>query len=261
MPLQGTSNADYHADRTYLSSSGLKLILKNPLEFYSQYILGNKQEMKNQGALDLGTAAHTMILEPHLADSIVEYKGSVRRGAAWELFKGENQGKLILPTADMERLKLMVDAFHNCEAAELLMHNMDTEYTMCSEIGGVKVKCRADAISIDRGIICDIKTTGYASGLDVFKQTVEGLSYGLSAALYSMIAEQLFGRPFDFYFVVLSKSDFGCKIYKTSKSTMLKGISDVYLSLVRYKQHSLTNNWNPIILNTDEVDNDKIEEV
>lgn len=255
------SNEEYHANSTHLSSSQLKMVLKDPMQYYKKYILKEKQTETNGNHFVLGSVCHLLSLEPHLADSIVEYKGSVRRGAAWELFKGENQGKLILPTADMERVTLMMKSLQDCEPAEIMFHNTLKEHTMVATLNGIPVKARADAINIEQGIIIDLKTTAFASGLDVFKQTVEGLSYDLSAALYSMIAEQLFGRPFDFYFVVLSKTDFGCKIYKTSKSTMLKGISDVHLSLERYKQHTLTNDWSPVILNTDEADNNEIEEV
>ena len=40
------TNEEYHADREYISSSGLKLILKDPDEYYRQYVLDEKSESK-----------------------------------------------------------------------------------------------------------------------------------------------------------------------------------------------------------------------
>ena len=34
------SNDDYHNDREFVSSSGLKLMLKDPRKFYKNYVLG-----------------------------------------------------------------------------------------------------------------------------------------------------------------------------------------------------------------------------
>jgi len=65
---KGISNTKYHADRTRISSSGLKAMLNTPRIFYNRYILNTKLPQKNQTALDIGSYTHGAILEPELLD-------------------------------------------------------------------------------------------------------------------------------------------------------------------------------------------------
>lgn len=247
------SNKDYHSDREYLSSSGIKLLHSDPEEFHRQYILGEKTESSNQTALDFGTAAHTMILEPHLFnDQVLEYTGGSRRTNDFRDFKAAHPEKLIFLPHEMEKLSALKAAFQNHPQKGLLENSL-YEHTLCSEISGVKVKCRADSICPERGIITDIKTTSYASGLSQFKETLQRSHYEISAALYCIIAEQIYGKPFSFYFIVLSKDDLQCHIYKTSFETLELGKSRTKAALEFFKQAKLTNEWKQEILETEDI--------
>lgn len=246
---ENISNKEYHDDREFLSSSALKLLHKDPQAFYKRYMLGEREEVSNQAALDFGTAAHLMLLEPHLYDTdVVVFPGAVRRGKEFDKFKAENEGKLILTNADYMKLTELHNAFIHHPAGPPLLDSCLFEHTMCGILEDMKFKVRADAISIDGGYIVDVKTTAYAGGIEAFRSTLESLYYDLSAALYCEIAKQIYNKPFDFYYIVLSKNDLSCNIYKTSKSTFSIGYERMYEAIKIYKKCLLTNVWEHEIL-------------
>lgn len=217
-------NQDYHADLTYISSSGLKMVLKTPQAYYNRYILKIPEEIQNKDNLNFGTLAHLMILEPHFFDAAyVEWAGLRKSGKLFKEFKAHYPDKIILNTFELDKLKSLKEAYENHEGAVELITGCEFEFTICSEIDGIKVKARADAINVLGGFICDVKTTSYASDSDTFSDTIQKYEYDLSAALYCKIAEQIYGKPFDFYYIILSKSDLKCNIYKASPIEMSVG--------------------------------------
>lgn len=243
------TNEEYHADRQYISSSGLKTVLKDPREYYKKYILGEAEESNNPNFL-FGTVAHLRLLEPHLYDGAVTVWKGQRRGAAYDEFK-RSTDKIIITDAEAMKLDVLESAFRSHPNSNLL-DNCEFEHTMVSELAGVAVKARADAINVSGGFIVDVKTTGYVGELDVFKSTVAGLDYDLSAALYCSIAKQIYNRDFDFYFIVLSKNDLSCRVYKLSSATASIGHTKLTKSLEIYKACILTNIWSHDILSEDD---------
>lgn len=243
--LNSVSNAVYHGDTEYLSSSVLKKLLKDPAEYEREYIKGIKPEKKQSNALDEGTLTHAVILEPETVNKDFQfYPGAIKAGAEYQKWLSESDPKKpIFSTPQKERVNGLVAAYKKHPSASTYIDGAEVEYTICAEIAGVKVKVRFDATKTDQGFISDIKTTGYPGDLDSFRQTVKDLDYGLSAALYTMVAEQHFGRPFDFYFIVLSKKDFTCHIYKASEKTLEEGRRNVLKALQLYKECKATGVW------------------
>ena len=244
--LNKCSNADYHADTDYLSSSVLKKLLKDPSEYEREYILGIKPPKKQSNALDEGSLTHAVILEPELvAQDFNFYSGAIKKGAEYTAWLSTVDPNLpIISAPQKARVDGLVAAYRNHPIAPSLMENAEVEYTVCATIAGVKVKARSDITQLEKGIISDIKTTGYPGNHESFSQTVKDLDYGLSAALYTMVAEAHFGRPFDFYFIVLSKIEpYSCNVYKTSKETLEKGRRQVFEALELYKQCKASGVW------------------
>jgi len=250
---ENVPNKEYHADRTYLSSSVLKVILEDLAEYKRQYIDGGARTApSNQAALDEGSYAHSMILEPHLLDKdYAIFPGPIKKGKEWDAFKENVSPHVTIISAPQKaRLNSLLKAYEVRAEAVELMQGTKVEHTLCVELDGVRIKVRADAIK--PGTIIDIKTTGYPGSADQFKQTVQQLNYQLSGALYSMAYEQHFGQPFDFYFIVLSKRDYNCEIYKLGKDSMAQGRSMVKEALRKYKKALDSGLW---IEHTEEVEN------
>lgn len=236
------SNKDYHDDREYISSSGLKLLLKDPKEFHKKYILG-EAENKNSSAFEEGSYAHSLILEPEKVESEYRFfEGFRKAGKEWEQFKEDNKGFQILSKAQKIRTEELVEAYHRMPVAKKLIEPCQSELTCCVEIDGVKIKVRADAINIDAGYIADVKTTGYASDATSFANTCKQFGYELSGALYCLAFSQVLNKNLDFYFVVLSKQDQTCDVYKLSRDSMNSGVEQVRKAIQLYK-HYTQNGW------------------
>lgn len=239
----GLTNAEYHAEKEHLSSSNLKTLLKSPAAFYDEKILGNKKSMSSS-ALDLGSYVHTLILEPNQVEAeYAKYTGWRRQGADFEKFKAENPNKIILSEPIMhtgQRLAKSVDA---CPPALELLQGGMPELSLATTMFDVPVKMRADYINSAEGYILDVKTTRWPSGVDTFRRTVKDLGYELSAALYCDIAYRVYGKVFDFYWLVVSKSDFETQVYRASTHTLSEGSALVNKALITYKKCLEAGKW------------------
>lgn len=234
------SNEDYHAGRTFSSSSALKLILKNPREYHRKYVM-NEQDSMSSDALSMGSYVHTRILEPHLLNSeYALWTGSRRSGTAWEKFKEENEGKTIITASQKSTADAMIKEF---ETTKVILGNYgnekevsissfftggEAEETLCGYLNNFPVKTRFDYRKqfADFGSINDLKTTN----IPLKNATVEDVQeicdywmYELSAALYVDLAEQYTKIPHDFYFCFLSKKDYGTRIFKASEEMLERG--------------------------------------
>lgn len=238
------SNAEYHGDKNYLSSSVLKTLYKSVEQYHKEYILGEKPEFKNVDALNEGSYMHTLILEPHLADKdYVIFDGNYKRGSDWEAFKESHSNKTILSRPQEYRCKKLYKAYKNLPEAQDLISGGEAELSIAATIDGVKLKTRYDYINVDKGYIADVKTTSYPGDIESFRAVSNQLMYDLSAALYCNVASHYYGKPFDFYFIVLSKREITCEVYKAGTHFMIEGQKKVNTAIERYKTALATGNW------------------
>jgi hypothetical protein len=226
--LNKCSNAEYHADRKYLSSSVLKTILKSLDTYREKYIEKKPEEPRNRSALEEGSLAHSLVLEPELVDKeYIFWNGWRKAGKEWDDFKAglapDQLNKTIISAPQKHRVEKLVKTMNALAPAKQLFTGGESEATLCGTLHDVPIKVRFDYINVDKSYIVDLKTTGYSGELDSFKQTIKDLNYDLSAGLYTAMVEQFYGKKFDFYFVVLSKRDEDCQIYKISDETMGRG--------------------------------------
>lgn len=243
MSLLDSSNADYHGNRTHLSSSNLKMILKDIRRFKAEWIDNQKIEEAPKAAFDEGTFTHALILEPHKTSTdFAVFPGLRKAGLQFENFKAENVGKLILSAAQVHRCEQLYNSCKNHKIAMKLLFGGMAEHTLVSELLDVPVKMRADYI-VPGEYIVDVKTTSLPTDSEVFRQTVFQYQYELSASLYCQIAYDNFKKLHDFYWVVLSKHDNGCAVYKASSETLAYGAGHITQALVKYKNCLSTNNW------------------
>lgn len=250
------SNENYHNDREYKSSSALKLILKDPREYYRKYVL-NEQDSMNKDSLNIGSYFHTRILEPHLLDKeYAIFTGKSRRGKEWEEFEASAEGKTIITSSQKYLVDNMVEKF---EQASVKIGNADNEKevlissffnggkaeeTLCGEIDGYKVKVRFDYRKEfeDFGSINDLKTTaGSVANKAEVQEICEYWGYHLSAALYVDLVTQVTGKSHDFYFVFSSKKDGECRIFKASEAMLERGRKEYKEAIRLLKEAEATN--------------------
>lgn len=252
------SNSEYHANRTHLSSSMLKLLLKDPQEFYRQWVLGEKP-VEDKPAFVEGSLTHTLCLEPEKLDDYAVFQGLRRKGQVWDEFQAANKSKTIVTQAQLLRAERYREACFNKKSASQLLSEGHAEFTMHSELLNVPVKARADYINWPKQYIVDIKTTSQPSDIELFKYTCSEYGYDLSAALYCAIASNVFGHPFDFYWIVISKVDFTCEVYKASAVTLAKGTEAYMSALTLYKRCSVSGIWTHEKLKTERTDEEILE--
>lgn len=242
--LNDCSNADYHADNKFLSSSNLKLLLKDPQQFYKEKILGEREVKKASASFEEGSLTHSLILEPHLVqEEYALYPGLRKQGADFEAFAASAGSKTIISRTQKIRCDAYRDAFKKNPIAVNLIKGGVSEQTICAEFNGVPIKVRCDYINVEAGYIADVKTSAFPVDVDSAKLTVQKWDYGLSAALYTAIASLHYGKPFDFYFIFIGKSEVVCEVYKASAATLDKGMFDIIKSLKIYKQCLKTGEW------------------
>lgn len=242
------SNEEYHSEKKHLSSSNLKILLKDPQQFYDEKIMGNvkKHSTATLNAFAEGTLAHSLILEPHMVEKEFRfYQGFRKQGKDWEAFKKEHadSGCVLMSKSQKVKVENWVKSYNNLPAAVNLVDGGHAEHTIFGKLMGVPVKVRADYINIDSGYIADVKTTSNPTDVDSFTYTVNSFEYDLSAALYSMMFEQYYKKPFEFYFIVLGKRDTSCEVFKLSEDTRKIGESKVIKALKMYKECMESGIW------------------
>lgn len=242
---EGVSNADYHADREYLSSSAFKLILKSAKDFEKKYILETpEEEQKENPAFSEGSLVHSYILEPELVDEeYAFFPGFRKQGLEFQKFRSENEGKTIISASQKARCLKCVENYNTNDAAKALVTGGFPEHTLTGTLSDIKVKVRADYINVDKGYIADVKTTAWESDQATFRDTMLRYNYELSAALYCEIAKQYYGKEFDFYFIVLSKKDPTCDVFKLSEKSYDKGYKNLMTAAKKYKQCKESGIW------------------
>lgn len=242
-PLITCDNNAYHSNRTHLSSSSLKQLLKSPEQFYVEWVLGQKAEEVENPNFTEGSFVHTLLLEPELVDQYAIFPGLRKAGAAWEEFKALNPSKTILSAAQVRRCEQLYQGYASLPIAVEMLQGGFSEHTMLADILGVPVKTRADYINVSKGYIVDVKTTAAPTDLECFKATVAQYSYELSASLYCEAARANYGKLFDFYWLVLSKNDGRCAVYKASTETLSLGTALYTQAIVLYKVCKESGVW------------------
>ncbi len=242
--INRVSNAEYHADNEYLSSSNLKTLLKDPQQFYQEKILGNREPQEEKSSFTEGSLTHSMILEPHLVNSeFAFFDGLRKQGADYERFVSENPGKLIISKAQKIRVDTYVAAYKRNKLAVSMIKGGFSEQTVCVDVGGVPIKIRADYINVDQGYVADVKTSAMPVDVDSARLTARKWAYDLSAALYVAAVEQHYQRPFDFYLIMIGKQEGVCYVYRMSKATLEQGTMQVVKALSIYRECKKTGIW------------------
>jgi exodeoxyribonuclease VIII len=246
------SNEDYHANRSHVSSSGLKLYLKDPVEYHKQYVLGQSWDVPPalQNAFDFGTYVHAMVLEPHL----LEEEFAIYESGCREAFDYDNQGKLIMTTGQDANARKMFNnykktVFHpEGKPISSFFEGGQAEESMFGELDGLKVKIRTDYRKVCKSgfaSINDVKTTSKNVNFKNITKTCEELDYDLSAALYCDVAEQVTGIKHDFFFLFMGKKDYKSEIFRASEEFLERGRVKYKRAIKGIKKSRETGVWIP----------------
>lgn len=224
--INNVDNATYHGDKTYYSSSSLKLLLENPYDFYKKHIL-KQDTFKSVGStnMDLGSYVHSIILEPEKTIEDFAIWDGTRRGDAWTRFAAMNRGKIIISQAN----KLLGDTIgknvREQKFVKELLRDGEPEFTYCCKLMGENIKVRADYINVKENYILDVKTTSKPLTKEALMGAIANLHYDLSAALYVDAFKQINNvEKLDFYFLFANTKDsLDVEVFKASNVLIENG--------------------------------------
>jgi exodeoxyribonuclease VIII len=200
------SMGDYQASTDHLSKTMISVGADCWAKFKYQFIDGN-YESKDTQSLRIGSAVHTLALEPEKfqAEYYVlpeDYDGRTKEG---KLIKAEadETGKTILKFQDVKDILGMADAIKKHPLAlGLLQSPGHVESSIFWQQDGMKFKCRPDLMRND-GLIVDLKTCRSAHPR-LFSQDAYRFKYDISVALTCRGYEALHGQaPEEYVFLCI----------------------------------------------------------
>ena len=205
MALKRMSNTEYHS-LDYVSKSHLDEVNKSPFHYWDRYINPDRVVPEPTKQMLLGSAMHTMVLEPDLFEKeyLVESANAPKRPTAaqlnakkpstqtldaidyWKKFDEKANGKTLISIDDYERLSIMKKRIFDHPAASTILNMsgvVEQSYQWKDSQTGEICKSRPDFHTDDGTLIVDLKTTSDASELG-FQKSVHNFRYHVQAGFY-----------------------------------------------------------------------------
>jgi hypothetical protein len=209
------SNEEYHA-RPEVSKSDLALFARAPYLYRWHKLDGAPKDSTD--AMDVGSAAHLLVLEPDLfQDRYYVLPDGVRRDKRTAEYKGHLQaagGKEVLRQSDMLKVYGISKALLADPAASRLLekrggcpgaanHTIEHAIFWTDEETGIELRCKPDDMR-DDGVILDLKTSADAEP-EAFSRKAFDFFYDVSVAQTSAGYEAVFGdKPAEYVLICVS---------------------------------------------------------
>lgn len=223
------TNAEYHSGAG-VSISGLKLLQKSPLHYWSAYIDPKREERKQTPAMATGSAIHAAALEPHeFAKNYEPLPGEVDRRT--------KEGKAIFSAIESEGKIALTSAQHKaiCSAAYSVRRHPIVAYLLAfggmvehsiywiDKETGALLRARPDYMiapcdAFPNGLILDLKSSENAS-TEAFSKSAYSYGYHLQAPWYMDGFQSHFktdGPPPFVFAVVEKEAPFASAVYAVS---------------------------------------------
>ncbi len=249
------TNADYHADLSAISHSGLDEIRDDAGEYYEKRILKLKDYDREPSAdLEFGTTLHNAILRKGeypagaklIPADVLNTQGH-RKGAAWNGFK-EKYADFELCKPDDQLWKMLMSGARHKFVRYLLDTDGDFEHTIYwhDDEDDVDLKCRCDFLHLDREIIVDPKTTRYLGTLKDCAKACHDFGYHRQAALYQDGVEEMYGTVPRFIFIFYSKMPpFRVQTFELTQDDIDLGRRQNRRAIKKYAECKRTGLWVP----------------
>lgn len=198
------TNEQYHA-ADGISRSQLMLLDKSPYHFWYQVLSGMAEKRAATPAMNVGSAFHTLLLEPNLFEEeyCVMPKMDRRTAAGKEQyahFTEMAQGKIVLTDDQYEQVLLMVEQVNSHEIVKTLLGEAKFEQSIfwTDQDTGIQFKARPDIWSSK--MVVDLKTTTDATPWKLQRSALE-YGYYLQAGMAYEACKQL-GTPFEMFVIL-----------------------------------------------------------
>ena len=235
------SNAEYHA-RPEISKSQLDMIRDAPYKFKNAHLY------RKEGAqFVMGSAFHTMVLEPELFNSeyVVAPSLELRTKAGKEAmaeFTASAGSRAILKADEYETLQKMTEAVNNNIYCKALLSGAIVEGSVISNLEGVPVRARFDAYNQKINCLIDLKSTVDSSPA-AFAKSAANYRYHVQDAFYGDILANEGYAVDKFVFIVVSKTTHEVGIYDLDNTAREFGRDSYIKDLETYKWCKENNTW------------------
>jgi hypothetical protein len=203
----GVTNAEYHAHKGALSSSGARLLLdKSP-----QHFRARQEKSETNEAFETGTLTHSLVLEnDESAAELLDFKDWRTKAAQEVAAEVRAAGRIPVLQKQWDEIRAMRDAvWANPDAALLLAGGKAEQSIFWTHESGALLRCRPDYYVPDSpiGPICiDLKTSVSADPRK-FDSSASDYGYFQQQAWYEDGIEALTGTRPTFVFIVVEKGD------------------------------------------------------
>lgn len=245
------SNEEYHKGPG-ISKSQLDLAHESPALL--SWSKSAPEDERKRGALDIGTAVHTLLLEPHLFEQqyAVGPANAPRNTKAgkekWAEFEETLDGRIVLTGDDYQTIKLMqASAMAHPHARWLLEAEGDAEASIywTDPETGLLCRIRPDKLVPSVNIIVDVKTT---DDVAKFKWSVRDYRYDVQDAFYSSGYHAHFGEaPAQFVFLVVGKTincgKYPVRVITLDDESRAVGYDEMREDLHLVAECTNNNNW------------------
>lgn len=231
-----------------LTKSGLMALKKSPAHFWQW--MTSPSEPSTQ-AMNLGTATHTLVFEPHKWEkeiAVIPDDAPKKATAAqvkaknpsaealasitwWNEFNAKNEKKCIITQEQLLQAQGMATAVRNyADILPLLDHptaKAELSIAANEDVRGLQIACkmRCDLLTMNDTVIVDLKTTEDASP-EGFSKTFMSLGYWMQAAHYIATGRRA-GLPIEkFVFVAVEKNPpYSVALYELDADSLSKAFS------------------------------------
>lgn len=194
------TNADYHADPALGSTSLKTLATRTPAHYQ-----WDRTHPKTSDAFNIGTAAHSLILEDDTSQFVVvDAANWLTKDAKTAKAEALAGGLVPLLTKEFEQVKAMRDSVYAHPAARAALTGHKAEQSVFWEEEDLALKCRPDAWQ--PGKLWDLKTTINADPNE-FGKTAHNYGYHQSNAHYVDGVKALTGEELPFGFILVEKAE------------------------------------------------------
>lgn len=202
--VHNISNEEYHSSDG-ISRSALMLLDKSPYHFWYEKLSGLVDKKESTPAMNIGSAFHTLLLEPELFDNEFTVMPKIdRRTKAgkekYEKFALLTSGKILLTDEQYIQALSMAQELKNHEIVTTLLEGANFEQSIywTDKETGLQFKTRPDIWS--RKMIVDLKTTADANKQSFTRSAVK-YGYYLQAGM-AFEACRAIGEPFEMFVIL-----------------------------------------------------------
>jgi exodeoxyribonuclease VIII len=244
--LHNISNDEYHASEG-ISRSMLMSFNRSARHYWYDHVSGLKQKESATPAMNIGSAVHTLVLEPHLFDTeffITTQQTKPRRDTnPYFKMMDEAAGRIILTPDEFELSQSMSVSVRGVDEANMLLSdcNIEDSIYFTHESTGIQCKVRPDAWS--GSLVCDLKTTVDAS-LRAFQGSAVHYGYFLQAGMNYCALKSLGIKMEKFAFIVVEKAaPYATAIYILTDEALDYGINQFNALMIQVAECHQSNQW------------------